>query len=71
MVGGGEVSAMFHLGKCRRMEHGFKEKEAPGETGYVRRLESLFGVFLKCYTNAKLEPLGLSFISIPHNSKYL
>lgn len=25
VVGGGEVSGMFHMGKHRRMEHGFKE----------------------------------------------
>lgn len=70
-MGGGEVSAGLHTGKHGRMEHGFREHKRLEEKEECERIGTPVVVFLKCCAIARLDPLGLSFVSTSHNSKYL
>lgn len=66
---GGEVSGGLPMEEHSKMEHGFREHKRLEERIFEKI--GIFGMFLKCYTNVSLGPLGLSFIGIAHNSKYL
>lgn len=63
---GGEASAGLPMEEQSRMEHGFIEHKRLKERIFEK--SGIFGMFLKCYANVSL---GLSFIGITHNSKYL